>query len=85
MDHLNAEQLRALVDVSRRARKVRRAAAVARFGGWTGAVFAAITLVSAVFSFALALSSSYPGAHPDGGMGGGARHEPLPGHGAGHR
>src|SRR5947207_285270 len=50
---LTPEQLRALVDVSRRARKIRRAGAVARFGGWTGAVFAAITLVSAVFSFAL--------------------------------
>src|SRR4051812_47116326 len=48
---LTPEQLRALVDLSKRARKVRRAAAVARFGGWTGALFAVVTLAGAMLSY----------------------------------
>lgn len=48
---LTPEQLRALVEAGRCARKVRRGAAVARFGGWTGAVFAVLTLLAALVSF----------------------------------
>lgn len=50
---LTADQLRSLVDTSRRARKIRRSAAFARFGGWTGAMFAGLTLLCLVFSFSL--------------------------------
>jgi hypothetical protein len=48
---LTPDQLAALVDLSKRARKVRRAEGVARFGGWTGAIFAAITLASSAMSW----------------------------------
>ena len=46
---LSADHLRALSDARIRARKVRRAANVATFSGWTLAVFAAITLLSVLF------------------------------------
>jgi hypothetical protein len=45
---LTPEQLRSLVDTAKRARKIRRASAVARFGGWTGAIFAGLTILGSV-------------------------------------
>lgn len=44
-------QLTALVEASKRARKVRRCAAVATLGGWTTAVFGGLTLLWLPLSF----------------------------------
>lgn len=47
---LSAENLRELGEAKRRAKKVRRAAAVAAFSGWSMAVFAALSLMFAILS-----------------------------------
>ncbi len=51
---ISAEQLRGLVEASRRARKVRRCAGVAMFGGWTTGVFGGVSLMGLPFSFSAA-------------------------------
>ena len=51
---LTPEQLRGLVDASRRAKKVRRCASVAMFGGWTTGIFGGISLMGLPFGFSLA-------------------------------
>ena len=47
---LTPDQLSTLADARHRARRVRRAALVAAISGWTLAVFAGLTLLSAIFS-----------------------------------
>src|SRR5262245_47546627 len=51
---LTPEQLRAMVEATRRARKVRRCAAVAVFSAWTEGAFGAVTLLMTFVSFSAA-------------------------------
>lgn len=51
---ISPEQLRALVEASRRAKKLRRCTSVARFGGWTCGIFGAITLAALPLAFSWA-------------------------------
>ena len=53
---ISAGQLRLIADARRQARKIRRAAVVAAFSGWSMAFFAATSIISGLFSLpALAL------------------------------
>ncbi len=49
-DPISPEQQRELAEANRRARKVRRAAKVATFNGWSIGIFAALSLPFALFS-----------------------------------
>ena len=52
---LSQEQLQQLVDARKRGAKVRRAISVAKFDAWTVAIFAGLTLLSAIFSWSAAV------------------------------
>lgn len=52
---LTTDHLRALADARARSRKIRRAATVATFSGWSMALFAMMTLVGALFGDIAAL------------------------------
>ena len=47
---LTQEQMQAITAARQRARKVRRASGVAAFSGWTLAFFAAVSILSGIFS-----------------------------------
>jgi hypothetical protein len=52
---LSQEQLQQLADARKRGTKVRRAISVAKFDAWTIAIFAGLTLLSAIFSWSAAV------------------------------
>ncbi len=54
---LSPKDMEALVAARQRAKKLRRAASVAAFSGWSMAIFAAITLLSALFGDLIALAA----------------------------